>query len=206
MKRSDKKSWDKLIYGLIYPGFLGSMLYELIPTERSDFTLIYFLGTPDNFIRYAIILFYSLDYVHLYGDMDGLIKDPEKKTLTYFIVDIVTCLGYVASFIALNFPNYWLVFFVFGLVPWLFFVYKQGCVSDRKFFKFYGCGTTLVLLYRLLGIKFNGVLLVDDRVFALLFVAANVLVYWYYVGWYFERKSKDSWKRFFANAEEHEHC
>src|SRR5438105_6110640 len=147
MKTSDKRSWDKLIYGLIYPGFLGSMLYELIPAGGSDFTVAHFL-IRDNFIRYAIILFYSLDYLHLYGDMDGLIKDPEKKSLGYFVVDILTCLGYVAAFILLKIPRYWPTLVVFGLVPWLFLWYKRRNVHDKKFLFFYGCGTASVLIYR----------------------------------------------------------
>src|SRR5687767_2937724 len=108
MKVSHKKTWDKVIYGLIYPGFLGSMLYELIPTDKSNFSLAFFT-TSDNFIRYLILIFYSLDYMHLYGDMENVIGDPNKKDLSYFICDILTCFGYLVSFIALKIPNYDLV-------------------------------------------------------------------------------------------------
>lgn len=189
MKKSDKRSWDKLIYGLIYPGFLGSMLYELIPVGGSDFTATHFL-TRDNFIRFAIIFFYSLDYVHLYGDMDGLIKNPEKKSLSYFVVDILTCLGYVAAFIALKIPRYWPIFVVFGLAPWLFLCYKRRNVHDKKFFVLYGCGAFLIVIYRALCAKYPRLLVVDIRTLALLFVVANVVVYWYYVGWFYEKRSR----------------
>lgn len=189
MKRSDKRSWDKLIYGLIYPGFLGSMLYELIPTDGSDFTVAHFL-TSDNSIRYAIILFYSLDYVHLYGDMDGLIRNPERKSLSYFVVDILTCLGYVAAFIALKIPTYSPIFVVFGLVPWLFLFYKRRNVHDQKFFVLYGCGASLFVIYRAVCAKYSGLLVIDVKTLALLFVLVNVIVYWYYVGWFYERRSR----------------
>jgi hypothetical protein len=189
MKKSDKRSWDKLIYGLIYPGFLGSMLYELIPAGGADFTLAHFL-TRDNFIRYAIIFFYSLDYVHLYGDMDGLIKNPEKKSLSYFVVDILTCLGYVAAFIALKIPRYWPIFVVFGLVPWLFFGYKRRNVHDKWFFEVYGWCAFLVVAYRALCVKYPSLLIMDIRTFTLLYVFANVVVYWYYIGWFYEKRSR----------------
>jgi hypothetical protein len=190
MKKSDKKAWDKLIYGLIYPGFLGSMLYELIPTDSSKFTSEYFFATPDNYIRYGIILFYSLDYAHLYGDMDGLIKDPDKKNWVYFVVDILTCLSYVASFIALKIPDYWLTFFVFGLVPFSFLAYKWRNIADRKFLIPYGCVTFVILVYRLLCIKWGNLILLADRTLALLIVWLNVIVYWRYIGWYYEKSSR----------------
>ena len=189
MKKSDKKSWDRLIYGLIYPGFLGSMLYELIPAP-GDFNLAHFL-TRDNFTRYFIILFYSLDYVHLYGDMDGVIKDPEKKRLSYFVVDIITCLGYVAAFISLKIPRYWPTFVVFGVVPCLFLFYKQRNPHDQKFFSLYGWGTALVLIYKGLCEEYPRIRVVDYGTLALLFVIANVLVYWYYVGWFYEKRARE---------------
>ena len=34
MRIKDNKTWDKLIYGLLYPGFLGSLIYELVPTQE----------------------------------------------------------------------------------------------------------------------------------------------------------------------------
>jgi hypothetical protein len=78
MKISHKQTWDKLIYGLIYPGFLGSMLYEFVPTEKSQFTFDYFWSTfsrtPENYLRCMILVFYFLDYVHLYGDMERALK------------------------------------------------------------------------------------------------------------------------------------
>ena len=187
---SDKQSWDRLIYGLIYPGFLGSMLYEVIPTSGSDFTRAHFLSL-DNLIRYGIIFFYSLDYLHLYGDMDGLIKDPEKKPLGYFIVDILTCVGYVGAFIALKIPRYWPSLLVFGLVPWLFFWYKRRNVHDKRFLFFYGCGTGFILIYRTALCKMWPELIVMyDRSLALLLVVSNVLAYFFYVFRFYEHGSR----------------
>jgi hypothetical protein len=187
---SDKASWDRLIYGLIYPGFLGSMLYELIPTSGADFTSTHFL-TLDNFIRYSIIFFYSLDYLHLYGDMDGLIKDPKKKSLGYFLVDVLTCLGYVAAFIALKIPRYWPCLLVFGLVPWLFRWYKRRNLHDKRFLFFYGCGTGLILIYRTAVCRMWPELIVmSDQSLALLLVVSNVMVYCFYVFWFYEHRSR----------------
>lgn len=189
MKRIDKRSWDRLIYGLVYPGFLGSMLYELIPAGRADFTVWHFF-TRDNFIRYGIILFYSLDYVHLYGDMDGIIRDPEKKSFSYFLVDIVTCLAYVAAFVSLKYPSYWPIFVVFGVVPWLFLCYKRRNPHDKVFFGLYAYEALLIVAYRIFCEKYSRLPSVHYKTFALLFVWGNVIAYWYYVGWFYERRSR----------------
>jgi hypothetical protein len=190
MKMSDKRTWDKLLYGLIYPGFLGSMLYELIPPNESNFTMSYFFGIPDNYIRYGIIIFYILDYAHLYGDMEGIIKDPNKKSLSYFLADILTSLGYLVSFIALKIPNYWFTVIIFGLVPWLFLWYKRKNEADIKFLVPYGCVTAGVLVCRLLCEKWMGLVLWDDRALALIIVSVNVVAYFAYIGWYYEKRSR----------------
>lgn len=188
MKMSDKRTWDKLIYGLIYPGFLGSMLYELIPTDKSNFTFAFFT-TPDNFIRYLILIFYFLDYVHLYGDMESVIRDPNKKDLVYFTCDVLTCLGYLISFIALKIPNYNFTIFVFGVLPWLFLSYKRKNTADRKYFVPYGVVTTLITLYKLICIIGKYQPFVEDRDLAILMMIVSVSVYAAYVLKYYEEYS-----------------
>jgi hypothetical protein len=171
--------------------FLGSMLYELIPSGANDFTWSHFI-TTDNFIRYAIILFYSLDYMHLYGDMDSLIQDPQKKGLSYFVVDILTCFCYVGAFIALKIPRYWPSYIVFAAVPWLFLWYKRRNIQDRKFFVVYGSVATVIVFYRLVCRIYPQLTTLSDETLVLLFLVFNLVVYWYYVGFFYETKSRSN--------------
>ncbi|HEX8177206.1 MAG TPA: hypothetical protein VF543_19110 [Pyrinomonadaceae bacterium] len=186
---SDKKTWDKIIYGLIYPGFLGSMLYELIPPDKSNFTWAFFI-TPDNFIRYLILFFYFLDFAHLYGDMESVIEDPNRKPLRYFLCDILTCFGYLFSFIALKAPpNYLITIIVFGTVPWLFLWYKWKNIADRKYYFPYGIVTSALAIYRCLYIGRGNLLPFRDQDLALLMMIINVSIYLTYVMSYYEEKS-----------------
>lgn len=141
-------------------------------------------------IRLAILIFYFLDYLHLYGDMDALIRDPDKKSLGYFVVDIVTCFSYLAAFIALKIPRYWPSFLVFGIVPWLFLFYKRKNIHDRKFLKPYGYVAILILTYRGLCRLIPALTLLTDQVFVLLFVVGNAFVYGVYVFHFYEKASR----------------
>lgn len=189
MKMSDKETWNKIIYGLIYPGFLGSMLYELIPSDKSNFTGSFF-STPDNFIRYLILFFYFLDYAHLYGDMDGVIVDPNRKSVWYFLCDIISCIGYLFSFIALKAPpNYFITIIVFGIVPWLFLMYKWRNKADRKYYFPYGLVTIAIAIYRCLYIGRSNDLPVRDQDLAISMMILSVSFYLIYVIGYYEEKS-----------------
>ena len=75
---SNKKTWDRVIYGLIYPGFLGSMLSRAHTPNSADFSAEYFLLRSDNHIRYLILAFYFLDFIHLF-DMHDAMKDVEER-------------------------------------------------------------------------------------------------------------------------------
>jgi len=58
-----------VIYSLIYPGFLGSICTNWFQSTLAV-SLANFFMRPDNYIRYLILAFYFLDFIHLYGDMD----------------------------------------------------------------------------------------------------------------------------------------
>ena len=190
MKLTDKKTWDKVIYGLIYPGFLGSMLYELVPADASKFTLTFFFSTPDNHLRYGILIFCLLDYIHLYGDMDAVIVDPNRKSLTYFLCDFLSSCGYVASFIALKLPNYVVTIVVFGIIPWIFLTYKFKNRADRTFLTRYGVLTSLIVLYRIALSIFESLPYVTDQFLAFSVIGLNIVAYSIYIFKYYEKRSK----------------
>ena len=46
MRLKDKYHWNGFIYELIYPGFVGSMIYELIPTTKTDASFTTYFTMP----------------------------------------------------------------------------------------------------------------------------------------------------------------
>src|SRR4051812_6157008 len=99
------------------------MIYEIVPTNSDQFNFTHCF-TIDNCIRYGIIFFYCLDYLHLYGDMDSVIKDVKDKNLAYFLVDFVSSILFLASFVAIKAQAYQVTICIFGFLPTLFLFYK----------------------------------------------------------------------------------
>ncbi|WP_217341297.1 hypothetical protein, partial [Flavobacterium sp. A45] len=68
-----KTDKQKFIYTLIYPALLGSMLFEILPIK---FCQIYLF-------KFFIIIFFLLDYYHLYFIMDNKFDDKKKNSPEY---------------------------------------------------------------------------------------------------------------------------
>jgi hypothetical protein len=136
-----------------------------------------------------VTAFYFLDYVHLYGDMEGSMnQDPTKKDFSYFACDILTCIGYLFAFIALKIPNYETTIYVFGIVPWLFLWYKRKNKKDRYFFSRYGIVAATIAIARFIG-HWWGVVAVREQYLALIFMIIHVCIYAYYVFMFHEKHS-----------------
>lgn len=164
------------------------MLYELIPAKGADLTRDYF--NADNYIRYAILIFYFLDYMHLYGDMERAMgNDPNKKTFRYFACDILTCLIYLFAFIALKFNNYEWAICGFGIVPGLFLWYKWKNPADRRFFIGYGLFAASIAVCRVVGVLWWKLIPISGQTLAQIVITLNVLIYGLYVFVYYDRFS-----------------
>ncbi len=77
-----------IIYKLIYPAFLGSMLYDIVPFGSG---IIYF-------VQVFILIFYLLDYYHLYFIMDEKFEDDEKTTWQYVLFDLAVSFALLIGF------------------------------------------------------------------------------------------------------------
>jgi len=90
-----------LIYNLIYPAILGSMIYDLF-NIKWDLFFDYYL--PHIFIdaRYlfsiSIVLFYLFDYYHLYTFMDNEYTKAQKSKNIYIIFDFLVSILLLFSF------------------------------------------------------------------------------------------------------------
>lgn len=185
MKLNDKYHWDGFIYGLVYPGFVGSMVYELIPATKSD-------ATTDNFFTYAnaikilITLFYCLDYLHLYGDIHTKVK-TEKRSWTYLFCDVGSSLFFFFAFVMAKLEHYEIALIFVSIVPLFFTLYKFKNKFDRKFHIKYLIGSLTILFFLLLNLHHTwGLHLIEHSYKALFyFTLLSLLIYTYYVFSYY---------------------
>lgn len=189
MNIKSKKHWDGFIYGLLYPGFVGSIIYELIDNAK-EATSFWGYFTVVAIIKISITLFYSIDYLHLYGDMHPLV-DIENRTADYLWCDVFSSLFFFFSFIALKLGYYfWSLMFI-GLVPIFFLVYKRKNKADKKFHWVYVgfclAGLSLYFITDYISPKWR---FYEEKWFLFWFVLVELVVYCYYVFSYYEKKSK----------------
>lgn len=114
MKINDIDKWNNLAYELIYPALLGSMIYDLMPQS----SVKYF--TVKNFIKIVIVLFYILDFLHLYGDL----KAKENKSWLRLILDLLVSFIFVGIFVLVKLDLDELSLFSLIGIPLVFFCYK----------------------------------------------------------------------------------
>jgi hypothetical protein len=77
MKINDRMAWSDFTYNLLYPGILGSMLYDLIEGFRHP-SFDWFLIT-----RITLVSLYVLDYLHAYFDLGE--NRTQKRALSIAI-------------------------------------------------------------------------------------------------------------------------
>lgn len=71
----DRHGWERLVYDMLYPGILGSMIYGFADECLGDkFNVFVF------FIKLCILFFYCLDYLHLCQDL--LLQKSEYRAIT----------------------------------------------------------------------------------------------------------------------------
>ena len=193
MKIHSKFHWDTFIYGLLYPGFLGSMIYELVDHAKDVNSLSKYF-TLTVIIEVIITFFYCLDYLHLYGDMHPIITQKYRNKWYYFC-DVFSCLLFFFSFVfvKINKPDYSMV--CISLIPLLFLIYKFKIKSDRLFHVGYvawGLITNVILF------RFN---LLNNLQSLLAFSSSSFGVYIVYVFWFYEKVSKEKYSSAYPKIE-----
>ncbi len=198
MKLSDKKHWGDFIYGLIYPGFVGSMIYELIPQTKAEFTIDAYFTIP-TILKIGITLFYSLDYLHLYGDMHDMVKE-EKRNWTYLLCDVFSSLFFFLTFVSVKVEHYGLSLFFISLIPLFFFLYKRPNRYDRYYnIPYFTLSITIGFLYFINSrYNLNWTIFRTAETFLLYFVLISFSVYIIYVFLYYELLSKEEDKRLYG--------
>ena len=187
--------WDnfqELVYKLIYPALLGSMLYDIFkPTNALD-----------KLFKIGIVLFYLIDYYHLYTYMDKKFTKEEKTTPTYVIFDILValflCIAFNATYISkvislfvnylpffyLNL-DYYLVSLIFlSSLPFCFAVYTRKlkikieiCKNEILLWCMHVVFGLIAIVSSVIGLIFCYRL----EVFVIVFIFVMIFVYLYLI-------------------------
>lgn len=195
MTLTDKVTWDRFIYGLIYPGFLGSMIYEIIPKSAQNipFSCSSTISQNVTFVScFFIIVYFCLDYMHLYGDLDAIIRCPELKTGWYFVCDVLVSILLLVSFIALTWEPAHMVLAIasFGIVPSFFLIYKWRNERDRKFSIWFAISSVLFAAIVIACGSDNEIYKIDLSYIALGQICVASAVYLYYLLKFYEGGSR----------------
>jgi hypothetical protein len=121
---------NSLIYNLVYPGFLGSMIYDLLLAVPVNSDTTYW--TTEVILKWLITFIYLLDYFHLYGDVERDVK-LEDRTFLYFACDVAVSLLFFAGYYFTKNHEYGNALICISLVPLCFFLYKSQLKTDIKF-------------------------------------------------------------------------
>jgi hypothetical protein len=194
MKLKDKYHWNAFIYELIYPGFIGSMIYELLPTTKTDTSLATHLTVP-VLTKALITIFYCVDYLHCYGDLNPKIK-TENRSWIYLLCDVASSLFFFFAFVMVKLDQFQTALYLIAVVPVFFINYKGENTSEKKFHIPYLLISILTAFFCFLYL--NRATSDNSRVHSNLllfwFTLFSLIIYCIYVFYYYEKYSKPEYK------------
>lgn len=184
-----KSHWSKFTYGLLYPGFLGSMFYELMPANRMDLSLSHFDLTW--IIECIITCFYMLDYFHLYGDMNELVEN-NRRDYIYVVCDIMSSVSFFLAFLLVKLDYFAQAIIVISLIPLFFLFYKRHNKYDRFFYLPYTfVSLTTGFLFAVFFMYNKPGQIVNADAFLFGFAAISFSIYLFYCLIYYPYKSQE---------------
>ncbi|WDF78480.1 hypothetical protein PQ469_00480 [Mucilaginibacter sp. KACC 22773] len=192
--------WEKLIYGLIYPGFVGSMIYELIPQSADQVKSLALYFTLPMVIKILITLFYTVDYLHLYGDLEDLSKDKVARDWIYVLCDFLSALFFFLAFVMVKLQHFGFACLLIGMIPLIFVSYKRRNCNDLKFqipYAIFSIGYVICYLIKFGGWWFGGS---DWSLFWI--VSFSLIIDVIYVIFYYDRFSKDEDNKIYMEKKE----
>jgi hypothetical protein len=190
MKIADKISWNNFVYGLLYPGFVGSMIYELMPFTSNETNANHYFSLS-TLIKLIITLFYCVDYLHLYSDMHPIVPD-EKRTWRYLLSDVGSSVFFFLAFVFVKISLYWVAVIFMALVPVFFSNYTKANKADLCFtlpYSIMSLITGFVFLISFFLVK-KAQFYSTDKIFLLWFSLASFIIYCIYVFYYYDKFSK----------------
>jgi hypothetical protein len=188
MKILDRTHYNDFLYGLIYPGFIGTMIVDILPLQldRANISDLYKLET---LVKISITAFYCLDFLHLYADMNPKFIG-KKRSWAYIVCDFCSSLILFAVFLSIKWHHQHWGIILFSIVPSIILIYKKNNESDWKYFVPYS------LISFLLGIFFFSIIYFSDKINTaasmntlFFFNICSLLVYAFYVFYYYNKYS-----------------
>lgn len=114
----------KLTYGLIYPAFIGNMIYDLVLFTFDTNTKIEWENENFGIITgFFIVIFYSLDYILLHSDLDYRTTKSQKDYI-YTLGDFVTSCLFFLAFVFSKFDKIDTSVICLALIPIIFLIYN----------------------------------------------------------------------------------
>jgi hypothetical protein len=173
-----KNRLSAVIYGLIYPAFLGNMIYDLLlgirTTTKHPFTF------PDICICGVIVLFSTVDYLHLTGDMNKIVP-AEKRSLIYMLADALMPFFLFGGFVCFKEEHYLTGTLLIGGIPGLLLLYKFKNKPSRNFFYWYaGVSILLGVMLTFTSFTYNRELILAIATFSL--ITYVIYIVWIYPG------------------------
>lgn len=183
MKETWKNRFDKLTYSLIYPAFIGNMIYDLLLRKLS-----WLDGTLTSYNLWTcitIVFFLLIDFMHLHGDMDKIVPDPKKKTWRYILIDIATSILIFLSFVFIKEGKIELGLLSFTIIPLGILWYKWKNIMARKYFLYYFL--TSLFFSTIIALTCNSQ---SYPLCVFLYSLGSTIVYLYFITFYYIKKCK----------------
>jgi len=191
-----KRRLDSTIYGLIYPAFFGNMVYDIILFLKGDDKIC----TMDGITGIIILVYALVDFMHLYGDMNKIVKKPNRKSTRYLLCDAFTSLLIFISFVFIINKSYTFII-IFSLIPLVIFQYKKKNPESNRFFKIY---SWLSIIGGSLGAVFGSIFKDYFSAYIFIFISLSTLAYGYFVLYYYEKKCMN-WDIAYMDNKENEY-
>ena len=126
---------QSLVYKLIYPAILGSMIYDLFNIKLDSLFAIYVQNIFHNdkyLFLTSIVLFYLFDYYHLYTFMEKEYTKDQKTNFFYMVLDCFVSLLLLISFKSYKYNQLFSITCV-SIVPLCFLGYNiQLSIKKNK--------------------------------------------------------------------------
>lgn len=181
MKIQDKDAWQTLIYQLLYPGILGSMLYSLLEYRFERFSLYV--------AEILVVIFYCLDYLHLY--MDLKVHKRESATAWQMVFDTVFAVLIGAAYwrLAQNHFDQSVYFLLTVFILLCLYPTPSGKYRKKQYYS-----TTVIMLVLLAGTFLVKKLIADTDWFIPLVYGVPIAWYAFHIFHITPRLSKPSVK------------
>ena len=122
-KKNRRENIQLVVYNLVYPALLGSMMYGVFDINWTDWTSYFCTYKASHIVKIGIIFFYLFDYYHLYSFMDKVYTKEQKMHPIYMIFDMLVAGLLVIAFYTYNvFPRFSILLICF--VPICFLAYN----------------------------------------------------------------------------------